>query len=68
MKERTMTGNVTPFPNPDEVIDADDREYDAGVTHAEEFLQGLSDSLEGKSEMFCSAVWDVIFDVFDDGE
>ena len=71
MKERTMTDNVVAFPDSElEIFDftSEDEEYDAGVTHAEEFLQGLSDSLEGKSEMFCSAVWDVIFDVFDDGE
>ena len=71
MKERTMTDNVVAFPDSElEIFDftSEDEEYDAGVTHAEQFLQELRESLEGQTEAFCGAVWDVIFDVFDDGE
>ena len=60
MKERTMTDNVTPFPNADEVISDEDQEqaqYDAdadrgyalGLEHrrqAYEAVKGLNDAEE----------------------
>lgn len=63
-----MSATITSFPNPDEIISDDDAEYDAGTAYANAALASIRQGLVGKSEMFASAVWDVIYDVFDDVE
>lgn len=60
--------NVTNFPNPDEVISEDDTQYEAGAAKANYMLSEARWMLAGKSEMFAAGFWDVIYDVFDDGE
>jgi hypothetical protein len=69
MKERTMTDNVTPFPNADEVIDEveqEDRDYDAGyVLGAQLFAEArtrLEAASEGKSDSFDAGLWDGFYD------
>lgn len=58
--------NVVQLSNPDEVITDEDRDYDSGVTQAEQLLESIALDMENKSEMFAAGFWDTIYCVFDD--
>lgn len=60
--------NIIQMRNPDEVISEQDREYDSGVTQAEQLLESIALDMEGKSEAFAAGFWDTIYCVFDDEE
>ncbi len=58
--------NITQITNPDEVFSDEDRDYDSGVTQAEQLLESIALDMENKSEMFAAGFWDTIYCVFDE--
>lgn len=56
--------NIIQMRNPDEVISEQDREYDSGVTQAEQLLESIALDMENKSMAFTAGFWDTIYCVF----
>ena len=56
--------NIIQMQNPDEVISEQDREYDSGVTQAEQLLESIALDMENKSMAFAAGFWDTIYCVF----
>jgi hypothetical protein len=70
MKERTMTDNVTPFPNADEVFDTVEqgeadycRAFDLGYTQGQEAKKIARAMTEGMNEDEKAGFWDGFHDM-----